>query len=219
MKVERGGRPVRERQSGRHVHGRTVTLPLLTTMSEGQVLTDLDVEGLLKLSSDSSGETSATQKLGNIIMNVIEIHPQIHNVFTSASSFVEARVGGAATAAGCTVGIVERGLEDLRTGEVRVLAGEVRVLAGEVRVRAGDALLEGEDLVVRPGDALRVDTEESVLVVEALLMAALLLPPTELPVEAVATGIAVFVLVFVGTDSASFVGRPRVVRRGLSIFT
>lgn len=122
---------------------------------------------------------------------------------------VESAGANATAGAGCTVGIVERGLEDLRTGGVRVLAGEVRV-------RAGEARLDGEDLV-RPGDAFLVDTEESVLAVEAVLIAALLLPPAEL--EAVATGIDVFVAVFAGTVSTkSFLVRPRVVRRGLSIF-
>lgn len=118
------------------------------------------------------------------------------------------------------MGIVERGLEDLRTGEVRVRAGDARLEGEALVVRPGEDLVvrPGEDLVVRPGEALRVETDESVLAVEAVLIAALLLPPTVL--AAVATGIAVFAVVFVVTVStASFFERPRVVRRGLSIIS
>lgn len=124
-------------------------------------------------------------------------------------------IGTITTDAGCTVGIVERGLEDLRLGEVRTLDGDVLVRPGEARlegddlVRAGEVRLDGDDLG-RPGEDVLVDIEESVLTVEAVLMAALLLPPTAMP-----TGIDVFVGALV---VSSFLLRPLVKRRGLSIF-
>ena len=167
-------------------------------------------------------------------------------IFTSISSLIVGIVGATTTGAGCTVGIVERGLEDLRTGELRIPAGEAR-LAGDDLVRPGDARLAGDDLVRpgdarragddlgrpgddlgrpcddlgrpgdnlgRPGEAVFVDNEDSVLAVDAVLIAALLLPPTLVP-AVVATGIDVLEEDLV--SGISFLLRPRVKRRGLSI--